>query len=708
MALAATRDNMPRGVKRIGPRAASFAGAALARFFLVWVCTAALGQAPEAVAVTPAALRDGLALDAGWRFHPGDVDGAADPALDDGAWTVLPAWPGSRANPAGPASAGYGWSRIRLAVDPALRGKTVGVDLNQWGGVEIFLNGRLWRRFGVPAADPANERAARALEPLVMTLGGEPVQTLAVRFSNHAPTAYLPHFGLQGCQIRLVDASRQMAIHHAQRSARERMAAQALLLAGLYGAFALIHLCLFLFDRSAPANFYFGATVLSAAVLAGLQRVYLLTVDFMTFFWAFKFSLCMEVAVIGFLVLFTHRLFFDRIPRITGWGVAILSAATVAWGFVYLFESMPVRLAYGLELGYAFAVTLWAMRLRRPGAKLLGFSMLALIALYVGAIFNPEVNRLVRWLGFEMSAAHVGGLMVVAAMSVFLSRRFARTNRRLAEQLAEVRKLSTELLDREREAKEREIRQRLLEADNQRKTKELEDARAFQLSMLPKKLPQPPGLRLAASMDTAAEVGGDYYDARLHADGGLTLALGDAAGHGAKAGVLVVAIKSLFPALAEEPSIPRIFEEMNRSLKPMRLRNMFMALTLAKIQGRRLTASAAGMPPMLLRRAASGAVEEIFIKGLPLAGVAGFPYRQTSFDMEPGDTLLMMSDGLPELFNPESEMFGIARCKTVFQREGGGAPAAMIAALRREAEAWRGVREQDDDMTFLVVKWLEA
>jgi len=80
MALAATRDNMPRGVKRIGPRAASLAGAALARFFLIWVCTAALGQAPEAVAVTPESLRDGLALDAGWRFHPGDVDGAADPA----------------------------------------------------------------------------------------------------------------------------------------------------------------------------------------------------------------------------------------------------------------------------------------------------------------------------------------------------------------------------------------------------------------------------------------------------------------------------------------------------------------------------------------------------------------------------------------------------------------------------------------------------
>src|SRR5205085_4433220 len=95
------------------------------------------------------------------------------------------------------------------------------------------------------------------------------------------------------------------------------------------------------------------------------------------------------------------------------------------------------------------------------------------------------------------------------------------------------------ILQQERFAKEQEMQQRLLELEYGRKSVELEDARRFQLSMLPKEVPQHPSFEVAAFIRTATEVGGDYYDFHLVPNGPLTVAVGDATGHGAKAGTMV-------------------------------------------------------------------------------------------------------------------------------------------------------------------------
>jgi ligand-binding sensor domain-containing protein len=93
--------------------------------------------------------------------------------------------------------------------------------------------------------------------------------------------------------------------------------------------------------------------------------------------------------------------------------------------------------------------------------------------------------------------------------------------------------------------KERESK-KFLQLENDRKTKELEEARQLQLSMLPKELPKLPHLDIAVYMKTATEVGGDYYDFHLHIDGTLTVILGDATGHGMMSGMMVSIMKSLF------------------------------------------------------------------------------------------------------------------------------------------------------------------
>ena len=96
------------------------------------------------------------------------------------------------------------------------------------------------------------------------------------------------------------------------------------------------------------------------------------------------------------------------------------------------------------------------------------------------------------------------------------------------------------------ELREANLRAQLAEAESARKTRELDEARNLQLSMLPKQLPKLPHLDIAVYMKTATEVGGDYYDFHVHADGTLTVILGDATGHGMMSGMMVSIMKSLF------------------------------------------------------------------------------------------------------------------------------------------------------------------
>lgn len=243
-----------------------------------------------------------------------------------------------------------------------------------------------------------------------------------------------------------------------------------------------------------------------------------------------------------------------------------------------------------------------------------------------------------------------------------------------------------------------------IEAENEQRAHELEEARQLQLSMLPRTVPQLPSLEIAAFMQTATQVGGDYYDFHLDADGTLTIAIGDATGHGLKAGTVVTATKSLFKHLARQSDVVTTMQDASIALKQMNLRSMFMALTLVRVNGQRLHYSVAGMPPILIYRHATQSVEELSLRGVPLGGIAKYPYREAEVDLAPNDVMLLMSDGLPERFNPHNEMFDYDRTRTAFLDLAADSPQAIIEGLLRASEAWAEGRPLDDDLTLVVLK----
>jgi serine phosphatase RsbU (regulator of sigma subunit) len=287
--------------------------------------------------------------------------------------------------------------------------------------------------------------------------------------------------------------------------------------------------------------------------------------------------------------------------------------------------------------------------------------------------------------------------MLCIAASIFLSKNFAHTNRNLEIQLEQVKNLSEKTL-------KQELERAKLEAENERKSLELEQARDLQISMLPKEIPQVPQTQIAVSMHTATEVGGDYYDFYLEDEDTLTVVIGDATGHGLQSGTMVTATKSLFKSMAHFPNPSDILQKISNALRQMGMGKVFMCLTIIKVKDNELKMAGAGMPYPLIYEAGKRDVREIPLKGMPLGVFQNFKCQEETIALNKGDTLVVMSDGLIEQENGHKEMFGEARTRDLIKNMGDKAPAEIVSQLEKSCNNWRGEIPQQDDVTFLVLQ----
>ncbi|MFQ5676646.1 MAG: PP2C family protein-serine/threonine phosphatase, partial [bacterium] len=251
---------------------------------------------------------------------------------------------------------------------------------------------------------------------------------------------------------------------------------------------------------------------------------------------------------------------------------------------------------------------------------------------------------------------------------------------------------------------ELEAKNQELESENERKARELEEARRLQLAMLPDTIPQLPHLDIAVYMQTATEVGGDYYDFKLGNDGTLTTAIGDATGHGLKAGIMVATTKGLFNSLADQAEPVHILSKPSAALKAMGMQRLYMAMAIVKFNGNQVKIASAGMPFALIYRAQARQVEEVVLKGMPLGCFPDFSYQQQELGLQTGDVVLLLSDGLEEMFNEKGETLGDKQVKRLFAEVGRKSPQQIIAHLKRAGASWAGGRAQVDDVTMMVVR----
>jgi len=288
-------------------------------------------------------------------------------------------------------------------------------------------------------------------------------------------------------------------------------------------------------------------------------------------------------------------------------------------------------------------------------------------------------------------------LMGVVLGLVWGARVRERARGRLVE--AELRAQAAEMQSRVVAAESHALRQ-----ENERKSQELEEARRLQLSMLPARLPRHAQYGITARMRPATEIGGDYYDYHVAADGTLTLAIGDATGHGTRAGIMVAIMKGMFARMCAEPDLSVFLQECNRTLCGIQLDQMYMALGLLRLKEYEARAVAAAMPPIFIHRRSTGRIEQITVRGMMLGAAFDLPYEEVQFTVDPGDTILLVSDGYLEQVSPSEEMLDEERCRDYFAAAIGLRPSAMIDQLLAQLDAWRGPANQLDDVTIVILE----
>ena len=222
---------------------------------------------------------------------------------------------------------------------------------------------------------------------------------------------------------------------------------------------------------------------------------------------------------------------------------------------------------------------------------------------------------------------------------------------------------------KEVEHEKEKARLTIVEAENERRAKELEEARQFQLSMLPKKLPEIADLEIAAYMKPATEVGGDYYD--FHVGEGRnfdrcrrrrdrTRIQSRNGRHGDE---------KFIQQSRRRPDIPDNFRQISQSLKAMNLRGLFMAMTLIKLKDnqfedlRRRNAFDARFIARRAKRSRKSAARRAFGKYDEFQlSQAGNSFCKQAM------CVMVMSDGFPEMFNAENEMLGFEKAGEVLPR----------------------------------------
>lgn len=259
-----------------------------------------------------------------------------------------------------------------------------------------------------------------------------------------------------------------------------------------------------------------------------------------------------------------------------------------------------------------------------------------------------------------------------------------------------------EELEQKRKAVEEQAK--IIQLENDRKSKELKDARQLQLAMLPRELPNLPHLDIAVYIKTATEVGGDYYDFHIKPDGTLTVLVGDATGHGMMSGMMVSIMKSFFISDRNTLELKNFFESSNKSIKEMQLGRLMMACTGIQITSEKIIATNAGMPSLIYFRNKSQKAGEFVINNMPLGAMKGSTYSLKEIPYEKGDTLLLMSDGFAELKNIDNEQYGYSRVKEEFSFVAQRNAYEIVEHLKSSALEWINGTEPDDDVTFVVIK----
>jgi sigma-B regulation protein RsbU (phosphoserine phosphatase) len=235
---------------------------------------------------------------------------------------------------------------------------------------------------------------------------------------------------------------------------------------------------------------------------------------------------------------------------------------------------------------------------------------------------------------------------------------------------------------------------------------DLEIAREIQKAMLPPGRFRAPGADVAGFSRPANTVGGDFYEILPLGDGRLVVAVGDVAGKGSPASLLMALLLAMMRTLTDERLDPaeliaRLNVQVSRQSPGNRFNTNFYAV-LDLVSGELTYVNAGHTPPLLFR--ASGEVERLQSGGIALGMFDKSTFEAGRARLEPDDLLAIYSDGITEAENPKGEPFDEQGLETVLASERRSNVAATCAAVVRAVEHHRADTRLADDLTLLLLR----
>jgi len=239
-------------------------------------------------------------------------------------------------------------------------------------------------------------------------------------------------------------------------------------------------------------------------------------------------------------------------------------------------------------------------------------------------------------------------------------------------------------------------------------SKELDQAAHIQMGLLPSAPPKAEGMDIAGRTSPCRTVGGDYYDYLEFPDGRLGMLVGDVAGKGMPASLLMSSLQARVKVLFEEGD--RLAEKITRLNKATTAHtpdNRFITffMTVADpATGELVFTNAGHNPPLLVR--AKGGFELLAGGGMILGILPMAQYEEFRINMERGDTLVLFSDGVTEAVNPSDEDFGEQRLADLVASMKGRSALEIMEAVHTEVARFTQGAPPADDITVVVARRL--
>ncbi len=250
-------------------------------------------------------------------------------------------------------------------------------------------------------------------------------------------------------------------------------------------------------------------------------------------------------------------------------------------------------------------------------------------------------------------------------------------------------------------------RQRAQSAQNVQLTRELKKARQVQKSLLPENPPVLSGWEISVLLEPAHETSGDFYDFLVLPDGNTGLVIADVTDKGTGAALYMALSRSLWRTFAvNHPSEPeQTMAETNQRILTDTHGGLFITLLYGILDPKvaDFEYCNAGHLPGLLLRQKDGSVEQLERTGIPLGVLEDTSWERKKYHLQPGDTLVLYTDGITEAENQEGADFGMERLIETLKLQHGKTAGEIRDTLRQAVKTWAGGADQSDDITLLVL-----